>query len=72
MNMKLVMYGRKIEIVTGQNCWIVYYLGNEGKKRDAHDIFIPAGIQQEEIVQYLEDMFHEWATPANPDITIVE
>ena len=63
--MKFNVYGRKIEIVKSLNGWDIFYLGNEGKKRTAHDIIIPMDLKEPEIVDYLEDLLHEWATAKN-------
>lgn len=70
--MKLNAYGRKIEIVKMADNWIVYFLGNEGKKRTAHDIIIPSEIVNNEIIQYLEDILHEWATSSNNQIIVID
>ncbi|MFT5700426.1 MAG: hypothetical protein ACI8ZB_003300 [Desulforhopalus sp.] len=66
--MKLWVYGRKIEILRSNDKWSVFYLGNEGKKRTAHDIVIPPELEKGEIKNYLEDLLHEWATPSNNQI----
>lgn len=70
--MKLNVYGKKIEVVKTNDNWIVYYLGSEGKKRTAHDIVIPNELEENEIINYLEDLLHEWATPLNHKIVEVE
>lgn len=66
--MKLYVYGRKIEILRSNDKWSVFYLGNEGKKRTAHDIVIPPELEKDEIKIYMEDLLHEWATPSNNQI----
>jgi hypothetical protein len=71
-NMKLNVYGKKIEVSKISGNWVVFYLGNEGKKRTAHDIIIPQELKENEMVKYLEDLLHEWATPSNKAITKIE
>lgn len=66
--MKLLMYGRKIEVLKSNDKWSVFYLGNEGKKRTAHDIVIPQELKKGEIKNYLEELLYEWATPSNNQI----
>lgn len=61
--MKLNVFGKKIEVARKENQWKVFYFGNEGKKRAAEDIVLPAGLKEEEIVAYIADLCHEWATP---------
>ena len=63
--MKINAYGKIIEIVRGDDKWHVYYLGSEGKKRYANDIVIPSSLKQCDLINYLEDLFHESASPGN-------
>ncbi|MCP4134178.1 MAG: hypothetical protein GY754_24610 [bacterium] len=61
--MKLNVYGKKIEIMKSGENWVVFYPGSEGKKRIADDIVIPPNIQQDELIEYIADLCHEWARP---------
>ena len=70
--MRLNAYGRKIEVTKISNNWVTFYLGNEGKKRTAHYIVIPNNIKENEIVSYLEDLLHEWATHSNNIIAKIQ
>ncbi len=60
--MKLDIYGRIFEVVRKNEKWVVFILGNEGKKRPADNIFIPSNIIEDEMIDYLEDLLHEWAS----------
>ena len=67
--MKLNVFGKKIiEVIRNSNEWQAYYLGNEGKKRKAEGLLIPASINESEIEQYIADLFHEMATPSNSEV----
>jgi len=68
--MKLDVFGREQEVVRVKETWVAYYLGNERKKRLAQDISIPEDIMKSEIVNYIADLCHEWATPRNSKVTI--
>lgn len=70
--MKFNAYGNKIEVVKSSDNWVIFYLGNEGKKRTAHDILIPPEVKEEEIKNYLEDLLHEWARPGNNTIEQID
>jgi hypothetical protein len=70
--MKFNVNGRHLEILRSGDNWSVFYLGNEGKKRTANDIFIPQNLKKNEIKNYLEDLLHEWATPSNNQIFEIE
>jgi len=70
--MKFNAYGKRIEVVRLSGRWAVFYLGNEGKKRPAQDIFVPADLEESEVKNYLEDILHEWAAPGNHEITVIK
>jgi len=63
--MKLNIYGRTFEVVKEHDKWVVFILGNEGKKRPSDNIFIPSHIREERLIDYLEDLLHEWASVDN-------
>lgn len=67
--MKFRIFARKtVEVIRRDGQWLVYDLGNEGKKRAANDIVIPASINESELSEYLADIFHEWATAEHDEI----
>lgn len=69
--MRLDVFGREVEVVRRLDEWQVFYPGNEGKKRPALDIFVPAELLEQEILQYIADLCHEWATPQHPEVRIL-
>lgn len=66
--MKFDVFGRDLEVIRKDNKWLAYYLGNEGKKRIAGDIFIPAETKESELIEYLADLCHEWACPGHEKV----
>ena len=70
--MKFDVFGRVIEVVRENDEWVIYDLG-EGKKRMVKDFYIPSECEASEIAVYLDDLFHESATPERSKIiTIIE
>ena len=63
--MKFNVFGRLVEVQRYNEEWVVYYLGNEGKKRKAANILVPSFVAEVELAEYLADLYHEWATPTN-------
>lgn len=62
--MRLDIFGRLgLEMTRVGNHWIAHYLGADGKKRPADDMRIPDHLGEDEIVEFIADIFHEWATP---------
>lgn len=71
--MKFEAYGKQIEILKeSDDRWSVYYLGCEGKKRTADDIPIPTDLKEDELIGYLEDILHEWASPERNSVIRIE
>jgi hypothetical protein len=66
--MKLDVFGRKMQIFREGDQWIVFLLGDDGKKRLMQDVAIPSELKEEQILQYISDMFHELATPERPEV----
>lgn len=69
--MKLNAYGKILEIARENGNWIIYEIG-EGKKSRSNDIYIPSEYTANQVIQFLEDMLHERATPETPNIKILE
>lgn len=67
--MKFDVYGRKLEILWKQDRWQILIAGSEGKKRIFTDIVIPASIKEHELIVYLSDLCHEWATTDHPNVS---
>lgn len=68
--MKLDAYGRQLEILRESELWVIYEVG-EGKKSCSHDISIPPDYNEKQVLTYLEDLFHERATPDRPKIKVI-
>lgn len=61
-------FGRDLLIIGSEEGWSAFYLGNEGKRRPAHDIIIPPSVKETEMARYLDDLLHEWATHRNNSV----
>ena len=61
------VFGRLVAIVGTQGNWSAYFLGGEGKRRSA-DFIVPGSLAEEELGQYLADIFHEYAAPSNGSV----
>jgi hypothetical protein len=61
------VFGRRVAIVGETGGWRAFYLGNEGKRRRA-DFIVPPELAESALAEYLDDLFHESATPQNPTV----
>jgi hypothetical protein len=61
---RFIIYGKLIAVTETPDGWRTFFLGAEGKRRPA-EIVVPAFVAEDELLQYLADLFHESATPSN-------
>ena len=61
------VFGTLVAVVGASGAWQAFYLGTEGKRRQA-DFIVPAEVASDELQEYLADLFHENATPRNNDV----
>jgi hypothetical protein len=61
------VFGRLFAIVGGPGDWTPYFLGSDGKRGPAGFI-VPNFLAEEELCQYLADLFHESATSTNGNV----
>ena len=64
-------FGAIVAIEGEQGNWSAFSLGAEGKRRPA-DFVIPNFLAEEDLCQYLADLFHESATPANGEVFCID
>lgn len=66
------VYGRIIGVTREEGEWRAVYFGSDGKHREAPDVVIPPGVGEAELAGFLADIFHESASPENPDVVQVD
>ncbi len=62
------MFGKRVLAVRHEDAWSVFYVGPDGKRRPATDIFVPGGVTEPDLVEYLADLCHEWASEKHPEV----
>ena len=67
--MKLNVFGSLVEVSKDHHGWKAFYPGTGSTKRLAHDIVIPSDLDESELVDYIADLCHEWATLENNEVT---
>lgn len=71
-SIKLSVFGRDMLAIRDGQCWKLFYLGAEGKRRVATDIVIEDGVTRDQLVQALADLLHEWARPGYEEVKILK
>lgn len=65
---RFAIFGRHIAVTGAPGAWRAFYFGAEGKRRPA-DFIIPGDVAEQDLCEYLADLFHEDATPRNHTAT---
>lgn len=58
------VFGHRIAVAGEQGAWRAFMLGPDGKRRPA-EFVVPGFLAADELCQYLADLLHEFASPAN-------
>lgn len=61
------VFGKLVAITGPKSKRQAFYLGPEGKRRPA-DFVVPADVADDDLAEYLGDLFHEDATPRNSTV----
>jgi hypothetical protein len=65
--LRFSVFGRMVDIERRNGEWAVYAVGREGTRVPAGFV-IPDFIEEDELAQFLEDLFHEQASPTSGDV----
>jgi hypothetical protein len=65
------VFGRIFSVQRDGGSWKAYAVGSDGKRSPAGFV-IPDFVEEEDVAQFLSDLFHESATPANGDVKRIE
>lgn len=71
-SLSLSVFGQPMQLVSTTEGWKAYYPSSDGKRRPAHDVVIPSEMAEPELVRYVADICHEWASEDHPDVTVVD
>ncbi len=62
--MQLDVYGRMtLAINRHAASWHIAIVGEDGKQRPVTDFVIPPDYSEQEVLQFIADMYHEYASP---------
>jgi len=65
--LRFAIYGNRLAVARRGDRWCAFWLGPDGKRRPA-EFVIPDFVDENEMCQYLADLFHESATSSNGDV----
>jgi len=61
------VFGKPVTITGTPGAWQAFYPGSDGKRRPA-DFIIPHDVREDDLLEYLADLFHEHATARRPTV----
>lgn len=61
------VFGKLVVIAGEPGAWQAFYPGVDGKRRPA-DFIVPHDVAEDELAEYLADLFHENATPKHATV----
>jgi hypothetical protein len=61
------VFGRIVIVERCGDKWHVFAVDSDGKRSRA-DVVIPPFVEEEELAQYLDDLYHESATPQHSSV----
>ena len=61
------VFGERMLVEGAAGNWRLFSLGADGK-RSPVNVAIPAFVTEDALEQYLDDLFHERATPGKPSV----
>ncbi len=62
------VFGRMMQAQRTDGRWQLFLVGAEGKKRPVPDVSVPPHLSAEELLTFLDDLYHEFASPSNPSV----
>lgn len=68
MTVEFDVFGTRIIVDRTGDGWAMFYAPQGGKRREVPDILLPPDLPEENLAQYLADLFHERASPTHPDV----
>jgi hypothetical protein len=65
--MEFDVFGRRIIVERQGDAWMSFEFGDDGKRRTA-DFVLPPDLSEDDVEQYLADLFHEAARPDRSEV----
>jgi hypothetical protein len=62
------VFGRLVVITGARGEWTAFLLGADGERHKA-DFSVPGSLAEDQLSQYLADLFHEHASRTQPTVT---
>ena len=68
----LDVFGRRVMASKSATGWQIFYASTDGKRRPADDIMVPDFVSESELVDFIADICHEWASEKYPGVKRID
>ncbi|NLS14412.1 hypothetical protein HGP28_16145 [Vibrio sp. SM6] len=62
------VFGKRMVVVRHYDEWQLFSISEVGMRSRIYDVVIPSDLCESKLVQYLDDIYHEMATPRHPKV----
>lgn len=62
------VFGKRIQSVRTAEGWELFEVGNRGKLRRFGGTIVPPKLSEEQLIAFLDDLFHQYATLSHPRV----
>lgn len=66
---KFNVFGKKMAIQRKEGQWLLFNEPDFGIRSRVYDVVIPAELSEQKLVQYLDDIYHEYSSEQYPKVT---
>ena len=71
-SIKLNVFGRMVMAERAPAGWRIFYVSPDGKRRPADDIPVPDFVTESELMDFIADLCHEWATEKHSGVLRID
>lgn len=67
---KFNVFGTLMSVHRQQGEWLLFIESGTGMRRRVYDVIIPSELSSEQLLGYLDDIFHEHSSDKHPSVTL--
>jgi len=68
---KFNVFGKNMSVLNVDQQWQLFNESDNGIRSRVYDIVIPSDLTSTELITYLDDMYHEYATDKHPSVILM-
>lgn len=72
MFIHLNVFGKRMSVQKKNDEWLLFNDSDTGMRSRVYDVVIPSDIDEQALITYLGDIYHEYATDKNPDVKLIK